>query len=90
MHATVDRQICEHDVGHVFVSPHSSRQRGIHTSRVRRVYLSVRSRPHFMSRSRDYMNTSNEILFESVCEIVPDGTFQGTKSRGISPITRSG
>ena len=49
MHATVDRQICEHDVGHVFVSPHSSRQRGVHTSRVCRVYLSLRSRPHFVS-----------------------------------------
>ena len=63
MHATVDRKICEHDVGHVFVSPHSSRQRGIHTSRVRRVYLSVRSRPHFMSRSREYMNTSESRNF---------------------------
>ena len=49
----VDREICEHDVDHVFVFPQTSRQRGVHTSRVCRVYLSLRSPPHFMSRSRE-------------------------------------
>ena len=64
IHATVDRKICEHDVGHVFVSPHSSRQRGVHTSRVCRVYLSLRSRPHLFRDSEvSYETSEDEILF---------------------------
>ena len=60
----VDREICEHDVVHVFVSPHSSRQHGIHTSRVCRVYLSMRSRPHLFRDSEvSYETSKGENLF---------------------------
>ena len=54
MHTTLDRKICEHVEFHVFVSPHSSRQHGIHTSRACRVYLSLRLRPHFVTERSEY------------------------------------
>ena len=74
----VDHEICEHDVDHVFVFPQTSRQRGVHTSRVCRVYLSLRSRPHLFCDSEvSYETSEDEILFESECEIAPDGAFTG-------------
>ena len=79
MHTTLDRKICEHVEFHVFVSPHSSRQHGIHTSRVCRVYLSMRSPPHLFRDSEVSSETSeDEFLLRGLqCEITLDNTVTG-------------
>ena len=79
MHTTLDRKICEHVEFHVFVSPHSSRQHGIHTSRVCRVYLSLRSRPHFVSHRffRDRKIRVRNCTCGLKCEIALDGAVTG-------------
>ena len=86
-----DREICEHDYVHGFVSPNSSHQHGIHTSRVFRVYLSMRSRPHFVwgQEVSCRILRMTKILYGHICDLAPGGAGTGPIKEEMGPITCS-